>query len=495
MQQQIRVHLWVAAACLVIAVVAGGVSGWLTGRLHSSVVPVFVGGTLAAAPDASFAAGFWPVLQNVVPAVVNISSSRSVKSPEAGPQAPFLPFFYPGDEYSPRSGVPRHRREQSLGSGVIVSPTGTVITNNHVVEGATEIKVYLPDKREFKAKLVGTDPNTDVAVLKIDARDLPVVALGDSNGVHVGDFALAIGNPFGIGQTVTMGIVSATGRSGLDIEQYEDFIQTDAAINPGNSGGALIDVRGRLIGINTAILAEGEGGGNQGVGFAVPVNMVRAVMDQIQKNGKVVRGWLGVGIQEVSQAMAQAFGMKKAEGVVLTEVDPSGPAAKSGLAVGDIITQLDGQPIIDGNRFRLKVASLPPGTAAKLRVIRNGNERILPVTLGELPTKPEKAAEVMEPTAAPAGKLGIAVDQLTADLAHRLGLPPATKGVVVLDVDPDGPAADAGLRRGDIIQEVNRKPVTSVAELQKALSEAGNRALLLRVNRRGSNIFVPIEPQ
>src|SRR5262249_23990354 len=253
------------------------------------------------------------------------------------------------------------QREHSLGSGVIVSSDGHILTNNHVVDGATEIKVSLPDKREMNAKVVGTDPKTDVAVLKIDARELPTLPLGDSTKMRVGDCAIAVGNPFGVGETVTVGIISATGRGGLGIEDYEDFIQTDAAVNPGNSGGPLVNVNGELIGINTAILSGG--GGNEGVGFAVPINMARTVMNQILKTGKVTRGWLGVAVQPVTPSIAKAFGVSgEARGALIADISPDSPAAHAGLAKGDIIVEMNGQPVTDSRALSLKVSEMAPGT-------------------------------------------------------------------------------------------------------------------------------------
>jgi serine protease Do len=400
------------------------------------------------------------------------------------------PFFQPFFGSSRRP--PPTLREHGLGSGVIVSPDGYILTNNHVVEKATEIRVVLPDKREFRGKVVGTDPKTDVAVVKIVATGLPTLMLGDSSKIQVGDYALAIGDPFGIGETATMGIVSATGRGNLDIEDYEDFIQTDASINPGNSGGALINARSELIGINTAILA-GEGGGNQGIGFAVPINMARYVMEAILKHGKVVRGYLGVAIQEVTPGLAKAFNVPPEKGALVGDVTPGGPAAKAGLQKGDVIEELNGQPITGPNDLKLKIASLPPGTVAEMRVNHAGQEKDVSVTLGELPEKGAQKAEGESDEQNP--MRGVQVDDLTPEVARELGLRPDTKGVVITDVDPGSPAADAGLRRGDVIQEVNRRSVNSVSDFQRAMRQAGKQPVVLSVNRQSSTAYIVVQSE
>jgi len=282
----------------------------------------------------------------------------------------------------------RPMRQQGEGSGVIVSADGYIVTNNHVVDGATELTVSMADKREMKARVIGTDAKTDIALIKVDARDLPHVVLGDSSKVEVGDIALAMGNPFGLGQTVTMGIISATGRGGLGIEDYEDFIQTDASINPGNSGGALVNTRGELIGINTAILSRS--GGNQGVGFAVPVDLVRHVMTQLKENGAVTRARLGVYFQELTPKLASALGVQASKGAVVTEIVPNGPASKSGLRKDDVITALNGQAI-DGRSLRNAVGSMTPGSTINLKVIRGSSERNFSITLDRMPDDTQRA--------------------------------------------------------------------------------------------------------
>jgi len=324
----------------------------------------------------SMPATFAPVVKAVLPAVVNISSTKVIRTSELPQDNPFGDLF-PGFRMPDRP-----MRQQGEGSGVIVSADGYIVTNNHVVDGATELTVSMADKREMKARVIGTDAKTDIALIKVDARDLPHVVLGDSSKVEVGDIALAMGNPFGLGQTVTMGIISATGRGGLGIEDYEDFIQTDASINPGNSGGALVNTRGELIGINTAILSRS--GGNQGVGFAVPVDLVRHVMTQLKENGAVTRARLGVYFQELTPKLASALGVQASKGAVVTEIVPNGPASKSGLRKDDVITALNGQAI-DGRSLRNAVGSMTPGSTINLKVIRGSSERNFSITLDRIP--------------------------------------------------------------------------------------------------------------
>ena len=462
----------------------------LTLRHVLAVFPVAI--AYLAAPEASAQRGavvdsYASVVKKVQPSVVNISTTV-VRKVRGGDVPDFFEYFF-----GPGMRPPREQRGQSLGSGVIVRPDGYLLTNAHVVEGATDIRVSLADKREFKATLVGSDPQTDIAVLKIDATGLPAIPLGDSSRAEVGDIVLAIGNPFGLGQTVTMGIIGATGRSGLNIEAYEDFIQTDAAINPGNSGGALVNTRGELIGINTAILSRS--GGNQGIGFAVPVNLARHVMDQIIKNGKVVRGYMGAGIQDVTAELAKGFGLKEARGVAITQVEPDTPAAKAGLRAGDIVLALNGAPVNSANELRLRISSTPPGTTVKLRVLReDGTTTELPVTLAQLPGSEERAAAGPSSRGAKSGSIeGVEVEEITPQLARQLRLPRGITGVVVTDVDPDSAAAQAGLRPGDVIQRINRQPVESMADFKRLVSQGAGKPLLLLVNRGGRTAFLVIE--
>ena len=420
---------------------------------------------------------FAPVVEAAAPAVVSIATSARVKV--VSPMAPF--FGNPGQ--------PLEQERRSAGSGVIVTSNGYIVTNHHVVTDAQEIQVRLGDKRTFPAKVIGSDPKADIAVVKVDAKDLPALPLGNSDNVRVGDIVLAVGNPFGIGKTVTMGIVGATGRRGLGIEDYEDFIQTDAAINPGNSGGALINTKGELVGINTAILSRT--GGNNGVGFAVPVNLAHNVMKQLIEYGEVRRGYLGVTIQDLTPSMAKVFGVDERGGAVVSDVTPDGPAAKAGIERGDIIVGLNGQPVEDSRALRLSVAALAPGSEAELKVLRNGEPRTLRAKLGLFPDSSEVA------TSEPGQKhknYGLSVTNLTPEIARELNLSPGTVGVVITKVDPAGKAAEAGLRRGDVIQEVSRRPVRDIGQFRDAVHAAGDEPLLLLVNRGGRTFYVALPP-
>jgi serine protease Do len=484
---------------LAIVFLVGGALGLMAWALaghssfgHETLVPVFVSRAIGAAPSENGnAMGFAPVLKPVLPAVVSIASSRIVKVPQNQFffNDPFFQQFF-GRQFQ---GAPRQEREQGLGSGVIISADGYILTNNHVIDKATEIKVILSDKREFPGKVVGADPKTDIAVVKIKATGLPTVTLGDSSKLEVGDYAFAIGNPFGVGETATMGIISATGRNGLDIEDYEDFIQTDAAINPGNSGGALLNARGEVIGINTAILSGGSGG-NQGIGFAIPINMAKYVMDQILKHGKVMRGYIGVGIQEVTPELAKQFNVPAEKGALVREVESNSPGAKAGLQTGDVITEMNGQPIAGPNELSLKVGMMTPGTTVHLNVVRNGETRDVNLTLGEAPSG-KVAGKTTEGSAENSPMKGVQVDELSSDIRQQLGLGPDVKGVVVTDVPAGSPASEAGLQRGDVIEQVNRHPVDSVAEYQRLIHEAGAQALVLLVNHNGNTIFLVVQPE
>jgi serine protease Do len=451
---------------------------------------------LADANEGPSKSSYAPLVKEVLPSVVNISSSKVVHnrvSPEDGmPMDPFFRQFFgqgqDGNDGGGRFNVPRDSREKALGSGVIVSPEGYILTNNHVIDGATDVRVTLSDKREFKASIVGADPKTDVAVLKIDAKNLAPITIGDSSKVQVGDVALAIGNPFGVGQTVTKGIISATGRGGLGIEDYEDFLQTDAPINPGNSGGALINDRGELVGLNTAIISHGSGG-SQGIGFAVPANLARQVMDQVLKTGHVVRAYLGIYPQDVTPAMAKAFGEKDSQGIVVGDVSPNSPAQAAGIQRGDIILQINGKPVSDSNQLRMSVSMMQPGTELKLKTLRNGAERDATVKLAEMPTESAKADSSNDDQGGNKALEGVEVSNLSGGIARQLNIPSSTKGVVVTDIDPASKMADSGLQKGDVIQEVNHQAVSNVSEFQSAIRKAGSEPLLL-VNRDGRTLFV-----
>lgn len=445
---------------------------------------------LANANEGPSRNSYAPVLKSVLPAVVNISSSKVVRgqSESSEEMMPFFRQFFGGGDGEGNFALPQPRdhREKSLGSGVIISPEGYLLTNNHVVDGATDVRVTLSDKREFQGRVVGTDPKTDIAVLKIEASNLFPITIGDSAKAEVGDTVLAIGDPFGVGETVTKGIISATGRGNLGIEDYEDFIQTDAPINPGNSGGALINDRGELIGINTAIITHGSGG-NQGIGFAVPSNLARTVMEEILKNGKVTRAYLGIFPQDVTPAIAKAFGEKDPNGVLVSDVSPNSPAEAAGLQRGDIILEVNGKPMTDSNQLRMTISMMQPGSEAKLKVVHGGSQRELTIKLRELPT--EQAENNNQTDDRQRASAGIDVANLTPDLAQQLSLPATTTGVVVKRVNPSSPLADSGLREGDVVQEVNHQPVKNVSDFYNAMHKDATNPLLL-VNRGGRTLFI-----
>lgn len=437
------------------------------------------------------------VVSRVAPAVVTIHADKRVRNPQ---QYRFFddPFFRGlfGDREQRQQ--PRESLERALGSGVIISTDGHIITNHHVVDGAEQIKVDLSDGRTIDAKLVGSDPPSDLALLKVSQSGLTYLTPGDSDKVRIGDIALAIGNPFGVGQTVTMGIISAKGRSGPGpgSGNFEDFLQTDAPINQGNSGGALVNTNGELIGINSQIL-PGAGGTNIGIGFAIPSNMVRNVMDQLQKSGKVRRGQLGVTVGRVDSDMAQSLGMSETKGVIVNSVVPGGAAERAGIRQGDVITALDGSAVNDTNAFRNHIAATAPGSEVTLTVLRDNREQKIRAALGEFkpPSDQPEAGDNAGPDATGQGKLGLSVIPLTPEIASELGLRAGTQGVVIDQVDPAGPGAAAGLARGDVIQEVNRQAIRSAADLSAAIDRNGSKPALLLVNRRGNAIFVTVRPR
>jgi serine protease Do len=455
--------------------------------LSSGTTGSFLNASTDGDAKLSIKTSFAPVIKKVAPSVVTVWSSRKVKT-ESAPflQDPFFRRFFNDDRFG--SPAPQERREQGLGSGVIVSEDGYILTNNHVVDGGTDIKVTLSDKRELTAKVIGTDSKTDLAVLKVDQRGLAPIKLGDSSKVEVGDIAIAMGNPFGVGQTVTMGIISATGRGGLGIEEYEDFLQTDAAINPGNSGGALINADGELIGINTAILSRS--GGNQGVGFAIPANMARNVMDQLIQHGKVSRAFLGVSIQPVTPQIAKAFGLAKTQGALVSDVADNSPAERVGLKAGDVILSVDGTEVVDSRSLQLAIGQMTPGRTAHLKVWRDGSERDFSVSLGDQ-SRDGKTADASPERSNENVLDGVATETLTPEIARQLNINAATKGVFVRRVDPGSAAAQAGLERGDVILEVNRHPVSTVEQLNRYIGESTDSALLF-VHHDGRTRYVVV---
>lgn len=467
----------------------------------SSVMAVPAAGNTAPATGPASQSSYADVVTRVAPAVITIRADKRVRAPQQFPFSddPFFRDFFGGQRgQQPQPQQPRESLERALGSGVIVNPGGYILTNYHVVDGAENIKVDLNDNRTLEAKVVGTDQPSDLAVLKVEASNLPVLPLGDSDRVRVGDVALAIGNPLGVGQTVTMGIISAKGRTtGLSNGSFEDFIQTDAPINQGNSGGALVNASGELIGINSQILSRS--GGNVGIGFAIPSNMAKSVMDQLLKTGKVRRGQLGIGVQRVSSDIAASLGMSDARGVIVGSVAQGSAAERAGIKRGDVVTAIDGAPVTDTNSFRNRVASTQPGTQVTLTVVRDNREQQVRATLGEfVPETADADAEGASGDSAnqaETGKLGIGVQPVTPQLVSQLRLPSGVQGLAVMQVNPAGPAAEAGISEGDVIEEVNRQPVRSVADLKAALQSTGTRPALLLVNRGGNSVFLTVRPK
>jgi serine protease Do len=430
-------------------------------------------------------ASFADIVKRVSPSVVKITTQLPPRKMVPLPGFPGLD----GERGAPR--IPRG----GVGSGVIISEDGYIATNNHVVDGAEAVTVTLTDGRELSAKVVGRDEQTDIAVIKVEAENLPAITFADTAKTEVGDRVLAIGNPFGIGETVTSGIVSAKGRRvGIlaDVQGYEDFIQTDAAINPGNSGGALVDVGGRLVGINTAILSRS--GGSQGVGLAVPANMVAQVADSLVRTGKVVRGFLGIGVQSITPGLAESFGLKGNKGALVSDVVPDSPAAASGLREGDVILTINGQPVADANEVKLKVSSLSPGTKINLEVLRDGETQEFTAVSGKRPGI-ARSGESMGPVSRrDEGALkGVAVDDIDPQVRRQLEIPAQIKGAMITEVAPDSAAARAGLSRGDVILEINKQPVNSAEDAVALCASAENKKSLLKLWSRGNKVFLVVD--
>ena len=448
----------------------------------------------------------------VAPAVVTIRTQGKARVSPTGfedqdpfdgqdPSDLFRRFF--GDQFGGRGQgqgpqrvprMPRMPRQRALGSGVIVTTDGYILTNDHVVENADEIKIEMTDDRTFTAKLIGTDKPSDLALLKVTASNLHPIAVGNSDAVKVGDVVLAVGNPLGVGQTVTMGIISAKGRSTtVGDGGYEDFLQTDAPINHGNSGGALVNTKGELVGINSQILSSNDG--NIGIGFAIPSNMAKSVMEQLRTKGKVTRSQLGVTVQGVTSELAESLGLKEAHGVIVSSVSPGSAAERAGVKRGDVIQSFNGQAVHDTNSLRNRVAEAGPGSTAELVILRDGSEKKLSVKLDEAnPAKTARRGSDSEPGTADKTALGVSVAPLTPELAARARVPKDMKGLIVEEVNPDGRAAAAGILEGDVIQEVNRQTVTSIDELKSALKKASDKPTLLLINRQGNDIFVTVKP-
>lgn len=498
---------------IVLAAFAGSVmtaKGWSPFKgANEGKVPVYLAAEQRVNQPLTLNAGFSAVAKAVTPAVVTVkteSRTRAQRNPFL--TDPFREFFGQpdqDDELTPRRRTqpqmpqaPQGRgrlQPSGVGSGVIVSPDGYIVTNNHVVDEAEKVTVELNDRRTFIAKVVGTDPPSDVAVLKIEASGLPTLPFGDSSQVEVGDVVLAIGNPLNVGQTVTMGIISAKSRStGIGGgSSYEDFLQTDASINRGNSGGALVNLRGELIGIPSQILSGT--GGNIGIGFAIPSTMARNVMDQLVRAGKVKRAMLGVRVRSLDSELAEHFGFKSTKGALVEVVEPGQPADQAGVRRGDIITEFQGQRIEDHTQLRNMASQTAPGSTVKFKVWRDGAERELSAKLVEMDVAKTTTNEDLPGSGGgPAGGVlsGIKVDSLTPDLLRRLNLPETTRGVVITSVEPDSNAAVAGLRRGEVIEEVARQPVSSVAEFNAAVEKSGKKSILLSVRGPSGLRYVPV---
>jgi serine protease Do len=447
--------------------------------------------------DGTFTSSFAPVIKKAAPSVVTIFASRSVGA--RGDSRGAHPFFDNPmfrEFFGEPDRRPRGRREEALGSGVIVSQDGYVLTSNHVVENADDIRVETASGTEYRAKIVGTDPPTDTAVLKIEDGQFPAITLANSDKLEVGDVVLAIGNPFGIGQTVTMGIVSATGRGELGIVDYEDFIQTDASINMGNSGGALVDAQGRLVGINTAILSRT--GGNQGVGFAIPINMGRSVMERLITNGRVARGFLGIGLQPLTPELAERLELRGEGGALVAGVEQGFPAAEAGIEPGDLITEFNGRKVADYRQLRLMVSQTAPDAKVEIKLLRNGKVRTVQATLAELPS--QRTLSGLLQRGAPERNRnealqGVEVADITSQARRQYNIPAHVRGALVTNVAPDSTAAEAGLRPGDVLLEIERKAVAGADEAVELTDNFEGSKVLLRVWSRGSTkyLFVNVE--
>jgi serine protease Do len=447
--------------------------------------PIVATAPAGVVPPAVAGASYAPVVERVMPAVVTIRVEKRASFTPTDQQMPdelFRRFFGGEAPQAPRGQrTPQRRVERGLGSGVIVSKDGYILTNNHVVDSADTVKIELPDRRTYTAKVVGTDPATDLAVVKIDASNLPTLVVGDSDAVKVGDVVLAIGNPLGIGETVTSGIVSAKGRqTPTGDDGYQDFLQTDAAINHGNSGGALVNTAGELVGINSQILSPSDG--NIGLGFAIPSNMAKHVMDELVSNGSVRRAKLGVTIQPITPDMAQAMSLPNTRGALVSTVDAGSPAAAAGLKEGDVITQLNGKDVADNNQLRNSIANTLPGTKVSLTVLRNGRNETLSATVGELESKKVSARSGSNGERGSEGRFG-------------MGLQSTDDGVVVAQLDPNGVAAESGLHEGDVIRKVDGKTVKSAADVKTALNRTDARPSLLVVERDGRSLFLTLRAE
>ena len=479
-----KVPLWLTILLVVFSLAIGAV--WLTGM--KSTQNKLTAPSHDPIPSKSDFPSLSSIVSKVAPAVVNISTVRVVR----GPGPVFKYFFGPFEEGDPFKefferffgDIPqREFRQKSLGSGFIISKDGYILTNNHVVEKATEIRVRLLNKEQFEAKVIGRDPKTDIALIKIKANhSLSAATLGDSDALRVGDWVIAIGNPFGLGHTVTVGIISAKERI-IGAGPYDNFLQTDAAINPGNSGGPLVNLEGKVVGINTAIVAQA-----QGIGFAIPINMAKYILSQLKERGKVMRGWLGVMIQEVTPEIAHALGLKEVKGALVADVTPGSPADKADIRRGDVIIEYNGKKIEEMNELPRLVANTPVGKSVPIKIWRNGKIRQLTVKVGELEEKVAKGERRYAPQ-----DLGLKVEELTPYLAQRLGVK-RIHGVIITYVVPGSPAHEAGLSRGDIILKINRHPIEDLNDYQEVINSAKpGDTLLFLIERREGTLFVALK--
>ena len=481
-----RQRAW--AAVTAVGLLCGGAAsaGWHGSRLFADEAAA-----PAAAVNRTIGAGldsYSALVDQVAPAVVTIRAERRARAPQPFPFAddPLFRRFFGEDNRTPR--MPE-QRQAGLGSGVVVRTDGYILTNHHVIDGAENIMVELVDRRSVPAKLVGSDPPSDLAVLKIEAEGLHGLALGDSDAVEVGDVVLALGNPLGVGQTVTMGIISAKGRAtGLGDGSFEDFLQTDAPINSGNSGGALVNTRGQLIGINSQILSPS--GGNIGIGFAIPASMARNVMQQLMDDGTVRRAQLGVTAQSIDSALASSLGLKEVRGALVSDITAGSAGERAGLRRGDVILAVDGHSVADSNALRNRIAASKPGASVALTVVRGGSEQTIRATLGELASHVAGGAQDGE--GATHGAFGLNVEPLTSQRARELGVSVET-GVAITGIAPDSPAADAGLKAGDVIETVDGKAVASVDDLRTALNAKSERPALVLVHRKDQSLFVTLK--
>ncbi len=463
----------------------GLAGGWMwrdAGTVHAEATVPAPARSVAMPAGGSYAA----VVDRVAPAVVTVLIERKADARAMSGEVPeaFREFFRGSER--PSAPAPR---QQGLGSGIVATPDGYILTNHHVVDGADRITVEFADKRTLAATVVGDDAPSDLALLKVDASGLATLALADSDLARVGDVVLAVGNPLGIGQTVTSGIISAKGRTTeLGDGAFQDFLQTDAAINRGNSGGALVNLQGELVGINAQIVSPS--GGNIGLGFAIPSNMVRHVLDQLKAQGHVRRAQLGVSVQPVTADIAASLGLSQVQGALVSAVQPGGPAAKAGLRQGDVILEVQGRAVSDSNGLRNEVSGMEPGATATLTVRRDGRVEHLSARLGERPDADQRAA--VEPNESAKGKLGIAVTPVTPDVAGQYSLEPSTRGLLVTGVDPNGPAAAAGVQPNDVIEKVNGQATRSVSELRGALDRSAGKPSLVLVQREGRSLFLTL---